>query len=234
MIIRVASKDDWRAISRISRRSGYEDYINNHWGASYLDDGMVLLAVDEEPAGFGRIDMLPDKAAWLSGLRVDPDHWRKGIGSLITRSQIEEARKMGAHSARMLVEEGNSRSRKLCEKLGFPEVGIYRYFSQKVDLHDYKETALSNVPYVSVRWRFVRPDQADELGGKFYTNGRNTVFMNKEENACFVVQASEKILPGGEGMTVWPEATFQKSLCSLQVMEDFPTAILYEVPIKTQ
>lgn len=234
MIIREASKDDWEAVSRISRRSGYEDYINNHWGPSYLEDGKVILAVEDEPVGFGRVDMLPDKSAWLSGLRVDPDHWRKGIGTMITRNQIEEARKMGAYSARMLVEEGNSRSRKLCEGLGFPKAGIYLYFSQMIDLHDYTETSPADVPYVSVRWRFVRPGRADVLDGKFFTNGKNTVFMNNDENACFVAQASEKIEPGGEGMTVWPKEIFQQPLCYLQAMESFPSAVLYEVPLQTQ
>ncbi len=231
MRIRDATPGDWDSVSRISRRSGYEDYINNHWGPSYLEDGRVLIAEDGEALGFGRVDILPDGAAWLSGLRVDPDHWREGVGSRITSRLVEVSGEMGAYAARMIVENSNHRSRKLSEKLGFYNAMEFRFFGAGLDLSRYRETEYHEASYVSLRWRFVRAERIPSLPGKFYSNGKNTVFLNEEGNTYFVLVATEPLKQGGEGMTIWSKENFREDLCKLPELEHFPLAVLYEKPL---
>ncbi len=229
MRIRDAVEADWPSISNISRRSGYEDYINNSWGPSYLEDGRVMIAEDTEALGFARIDMLPDGAAWFSGLRVDPDHWRKGVGTEITKRLVQESKSMGANAIRMTVESANFRSRKLVEKMEFTNIGNYFYFDGTANLTGYEETEISEDHYVSLRWRFVRSGVSENIPGKFYSKGKNVIFVNEENNSSCVINASEKIEYGGGGMTVWKQDNFAPDLCGLQLMEHFPSAVLYEM-----
>ena len=57
--IRLAGEADWRHISRISKASGYADYINEI-GPAYMSDGTILVCDIDTPCGFLKIEMLPD------------------------------------------------------------------------------------------------------------------------------------------------------------------------------
>lgn len=228
MIVREANSHDWPAISDISRRSGYNDYINR-WGESYLDSGTVIIAEEDTPVGFSKVERLPDNSSWLSGLRVDPDHWRNGIGRLLTVKGIELARSSGSYAARMIVEDDNVRSRSLSEKLGFHNAAEYRFFSGGIDLHGYSLEDANVNDLLSIGWRFMDAGRSDEIPGKFYRKGGNLVFVNDQKTSFQVLSAGEDLIREGEGMTVCRENVYNSAFASLQIMEDFPAGILYEM-----
>ena len=81
-MIRLATHDDWNSISDISARSGYVDYINRI-GPSFIDSGDVILFENPNIQAFAKLEYLKDNTAWFSGLRVDPEYWRKGNKQLM-------------------------------------------------------------------------------------------------------------------------------------------------------
>ncbi len=233
MIFREATAEDWPAISDISRRSGYEDYINR-WGPAYLEEGIVLIAEEDVPMGFSKVEIMADGASWLSGLRVDPNHWRKGVGTRLTEKGVEKSIELGAYAARMLVEEGNYRSRGLSEKMGFRNVGKYRFYEHGIDLEGFSPLDYSNNGYIAVRWKFIRSEMAEDLQGKFLSDGRSIVFANDEGNAFYVLKAGSPFKPVDDAMTVCHSDMPESNFSGLNIMEDFPSAIVYEMSLGDQ
>lgn len=228
MNLREGNKRDWPAISDISKRSGYNDYINR-WGESYLDAGTVIIAEEDVPVGFSKVERLPDDSAWLSGLRVDPDHWRKGIGKMLTLRGIEIARSWGSNSARMLVEDSNVKSRALSEKMGFHNAAEYMFFTGGIDLYGFTLVDESVHDYLSMGWRMMYAGRADDIPGKFFRKGETLVFVNDQKSSFHVLSADEKLLHEGGGVTLCSESAYNGFFSELTVMDDFPRGILYEM-----
>lgn len=228
MIIREATREDWPAISDISERSGYNDYINR-LGPSYMETGKILIAEEEQPLGFSKIEILPDNSSWLSGLRVDPNHWRKGVGKALTQKGMDISRSNGTYAARVIVEDTNSKSRSLTEKLGFHEAESYRFFRGGLNLDGYEEADLDVPGYLSLGWRFIRPERSENIPGTFLKKGENKVFVNEQRTSFHVISASEPLEPSGEGFTLCLERIGGDAFSNLVVMDDFPVGILYEI-----
>ncbi len=189
-MIRLATKKDWPSISDISRRSGYIDYINRI-GESYLDDGEVYVFEDDVIQGFAKLNYLPDSAAWSGGLRVDPNHWRKGVGSLITKSLLEIARKRGCKVFRVLIYTDNFRSIGLTEKLGGKIVGEYNFFQGMPDLSLFEGRREGVTGYINESWEFTK-----------YGEGNPAEFEVYEFNGWRIITpepGTAQILKRGEG-----------------------------------
>lgn len=153
-MIRKATRADWQAISDISMRSGYVDYINRE-GISFLSDGEVLVVDEGKILAFSKIEYLSDGSAWLSGLRVDPDFWRKGLGRQLTEESLAMAGKKGSTCARMLVYEDNEKSLGLARKLGFREVSRYYFYHGLPETDNFMSGRYKVVGYVNVGWKYV-------------------------------------------------------------------------------
>lgn len=152
-MIRVASKEDWPSISDISRRSGYVDYINRI-GSTYLDDGEVFVYEESEIIAFAKLHYPPDNSAWFSGLRVDPNHWKKGIGGKLTEALIENANRRGKDTLRALVFEDNFKSLKIFDNLKWKKVGTYHFIRGMPDLNDFHKRESTLTGYVNFSWEF--------------------------------------------------------------------------------
>lgn len=163
-MIRLATNEDWPSISDISRRSGYIDYINGI-GESYLDNGEVYVFEDHGIRGFAKLNYLQDNAAWSGGLRVDPDHWREGVGSALTKFMLEIAGKKGCNVFRVLIYTDNFRSIGLTEKLGGRIVGGYNFFHGIADLSEFEKHRTEVAGYVNSNWAFTK--YTEEKPGKF-------------------------------------------------------------------
>lgn len=197
-MIRLASKDDWPSISDISRRSGYIDYINRI-GESYLDDGEVYVYANTEVRAFAKLHYLSDNAVWSSGLRVDPDHWRKGIGTILTKAMVDIAREKKYDSFRVLVFDDNFRSLKLVEKLGGRKVGEYCFFQALPNQDGFTGKKEEVTGYINSSWEFTkysRNNSAEfevrELDGwKFISTDENTVQILRRGKGKLTVKNTE-------------------------------------------
>ncbi len=155
MGIRHASMEDWPAVSEISTASGYDDYINTI-GPSYMNDGSVVVYEEGRVLGFGKINYLEDGSAWLSGLRVHPDAWRKGVGISISRYLMQFAIEHRLYHARMLIEDRNTRSIKLSLKMGFAPVQSYSFFEGTPATSGFKPVNFKGQIMVNEGWNFVK------------------------------------------------------------------------------
>ncbi len=213
-MIRLATKEDWPSISDISRRSGYIDYINRI-GESYLDNGEVYVYDDNGIQGFAKLNYLPDNAVWSGGLRVDPDHWRKGIGTVITNSIIDIARKKGCDVFRVLIYTDNFRSIRLTEKLGGRITGEYNFFTGIPDMDGFEIHREKISGYVNSSWEFTKyserhPGEFDVYvhgGWKLLATDPNTVQVLKRGENRLNMKHSEGFtcIEGGENENIFVE-----------------------------
>ena len=200
-MIRKASVDDWPSISDISRRSGYEDYINRI-GIAYLDEGEVWLYEDTRIKGFSKIEFLSDNSVWFSGLRVDPDYWRSGIGQQLSEASLKAGTERGCTSARLLVYEDNAKSLGLVEKMGFRIVSKYNFIYGIPNLEDFNfDGVLIDHGLINVGWKFVQASKAYPVKAQLYYSTKWSV-MGTGDNTFEILSAREPLsLSKGLGFT---------------------------------
>lgn len=200
-MIRKANRDDWPSISEVSRRSGYEDYINEI-GISYLDEGEVIVFEEEKIKAFAKMEFLPDNAIWFSGMRVDPDYWRSGIGFKLTEYSLKYAVERKCTTARLLVFDDNFRSLNLVEKMGFRKIQKYRFIRGVPDLKDFdQQEYLVNQGLFNQNWVFI--DASKTPGINSVLNKRDRWKIIKGESMTFEILSTGdgKIFLDGNGFT---------------------------------
>ncbi|MFG1449017.1 MAG: GNAT family N-acetyltransferase [Thermoplasmataceae archaeon] len=156
--ITVAGSENWNEISNISEMSGYMDYINRI-GPSYLDVGTVLMAyVDDDPAGFLKIEEMDDDSVWLSGIRVLPKFRRMHVGSALTNGAMEIARRKSFRMARLLTHRDNYNSISMVQKAQFSKVCEMAFF-RGISVDGMKTVqSLNQIPkLLNLGWKFSEP-----------------------------------------------------------------------------
>lgn len=225
--IRDANPEDWDEIRKISGISGYMDYIGRI-GPSYMDWGKVIVAEEAGILGFLKIEELPDKSAWLSGLRVDPARRREGIARLLTDWSVEFAGRNGLKSVRMIIHSDNGPSLKLVEKCGFRKALEYDFYEGEIDLTGYSRT--SEVVYEPVfnLWKVMISSKESQVKNDLFVNGDRRIFLSKSDHSTFY-----QILSGngfetreGEGIVIVEKG--KGITLDLKRMEDFDTGLVYE------
>jgi GNAT superfamily N-acetyltransferase len=106
--LRRAGPGDAQALSSLAFRSkaswGYDiDFMKRcraelTWSGEQMDaprNTFVVCEIDGAPAGFYGLEMLRETDAELVALFVRPDLLRNGIGSLLVRHMVSEARRIG-------------------------------------------------------------------------------------------------------------------------------------------
>jgi len=104
------------------------DYVGREF-PNWLDraDQLAMVGIDEggTPIAVARVALLSDAEAWLSGVRIHPEHRRKGIGSEMNEHGVNWARERGARVIRLATEDVNTPARNQVEKLGFRAVARF-------------------------------------------------------------------------------------------------------------
>lgn len=223
-MIRPATEDDWQAISNISTRSGYIDYINMV-GPSYLSDGEVLVYENPDIQGFTKIEYMPDNSAWFSGLRVDPDHWRSGIAKQLTDYGLKRVTERRCSAVRLLVFSDNLRSLKLVDKMGFKKIQEYNFYNGIPEVHGFEKSTVRIDGLVNHGWEFARSD-----------NEKFTLYKNSGWQFLSTNEHTFEILSIGDGKIHFVEGGFtcvKSSLGTSALLDsfqggDFPSGFILE------
>jgi ribosomal protein S18 acetylase RimI-like enzyme len=106
------------------------DYIQFVWD-EWLNDpqGKLFVATkDGRSVGVANMRMLNKTEAWFEGMRIDPAFRQRGIASALFDAQVEEARRRGATSARLISESTNAGALRLLERSSMSRIGAYAPF----------------------------------------------------------------------------------------------------------
>jgi ribosomal protein S18 acetylase RimI-like enzyme len=129
--IRPARPEDHDAILAFcSQTWEWGDYIEYVWD-EWLNDpqGKLFVATkDGQPVGVANMRMLNKTEAWFEGMRVDPTFRQQGIASSLFEAQLDEAKRRGATSARLISESTNTRALRLLERSSMSRIGAYAPF----------------------------------------------------------------------------------------------------------
>lgn len=103
------------------------DYLPEVW-RDWLDEGTLLVAeTDSGVVGTVHVTAYLTGESWLEGMRVHPEHRRKGIATQLTERAIEIARERGAGVARCMTFEWNDMGLEFVESLGFEQRAELRH-----------------------------------------------------------------------------------------------------------
>jgi GNAT superfamily N-acetyltransferase len=229
MGIRHASMEDWPAVSEISTASGYDDYINTI-GPSYMSDGSVVVYEEARILGFGKINYLEDGSAWLSGLRVHPDAWRKGVGISLSLYLMQLAMGHGHNLARMLIEDRNTRSINLSLKMGFQPVKSYSFFQGTPSTSGFKIVDFKGPIMVNEGWSFVKIGDTYSGRGKFMESGRKSLVYVWDGNTELVqvLNGGGDLVAEGDGITCIPKSDAGYLSRNFPTLDGFESATVYE------
>ncbi len=224
---RLAHHSDWEDISRISRESGYMDYIGRI-GPSYLDWGTVIVSEDEGMNGFLKVEFLPDGSGWLSGIRVDYRHRREGIATFLTREAVKYAADSGVSTLRMLIHEENVPSLKLAESCGFRRFMEFLFYEGAVDKSQFKETGTENGEYLFYVWKLMKAHGNRDQKGTMLSDGKNRIFLSSNDRNSFFHVMDGSFLAAGEGEDTIIVQRGKGVVEGAREMEDFDVGIVYE------
>jgi ribosomal protein S18 acetylase RimI-like enzyme len=100
------------------------DYIADRLPDWLQDPRMRVLVAEDSgfPVAMGAVVMLSPTEAWAQGMRVHPEHRRRGIGTTLSEELWAWARERGAEVVRLAVEEDNAPARGQVGAMGFRKV----------------------------------------------------------------------------------------------------------------
>ena len=125
LTIRLARTDERDALEALQRRASlalgeYNEQLEAEPDAIELPmamierDEVIVAELDGEVAGFAVV-FLGEEEAELDGLFVEPEHWRRGVGSALVDVATHDARKRGLS----LMVVANPSALEFYEKCGF-------------------------------------------------------------------------------------------------------------------
>jgi ribosomal-protein-alanine N-acetyltransferase len=120
--IRRANIDDLKEIYRIEKESFPDPYPYGLLKAFLFHPGVYLVAtINEKIIGYCIGIIRNENIGHIISIAVDKDYRRKGVGTLLLKTTINELMKLGAKKFRIEVRESNIIAIKLYEKIGFKE-----------------------------------------------------------------------------------------------------------------
>ncbi|WP_337860919.1 GNAT family N-acetyltransferase [Ferroplasma sp.] len=223
-MIRKATQVDWDALSIISARAGYDDYINSEYGSSFLDTGTVYVSENSNIDGFIKIEPLEDMALWFSGLRVSSESWRKHIGTALLQYIYKYAGENSFNSLRCMVETTNIPSIKLMQSFGMSVKEKFNFFLGGIDLSEYKFIKFKPENFVNKQWKF------DKKCDGIYINGENRVYIYRGRMDYYTILNGSDFKYTKDGTTCIPESL--SIHLNLQPDQGFPSGYIFEKGIK--
>jgi GNAT superfamily N-acetyltransferase len=128
LILRLARPDDRPAMERVCAQTfDWGDYIPSVWD-DWLDDEQSLVLVGEQGdsvVALSKITFQTPDQVWLGGMRVHPDHRRRGIAGQFLDHSLDYARQRGARVVRLGTSQRNTPVHRIMARAGMTRVGSY-------------------------------------------------------------------------------------------------------------
>lgn len=128
LVFRPVRPDDKTRVLEFTAKTWSDgDYIAEVFDDWLADPGgqFTAVLVDEHVVAIGKLTDLGDGELWLEGLRVDPEHRKKGIGEALHNYNVDLARKMKGRVLRYATGDENVVSKLFAARTGFIHVGNY-------------------------------------------------------------------------------------------------------------
>lgn len=130
--IRAARATDKAAVDALCAEmwEDAEDYVPRAWDG-WLADPHGKLAVAElgrHVVGLAKLTRLADDEWWLEGLRVSPDHRRRGIAGRLQTHLVGEFRRIGRGTLRFGTHSRNEPVHHLAARHGFRRAATYKLY----------------------------------------------------------------------------------------------------------
>lgn len=200
--LRYALMEDWPGISEVSRKSGYEDYINRI-GPEYLKSGEVILAeYQSKVVGFMKIQFTADNSSWYSGIRVDPDFRRISVATSLTEMAFAICRARKTQMVRLMIHDSNIASIGLAKKLGFEAVSRFAFFDgipENFKTVEERPAGMKNPRFLNMGWIFIPYSSKSEDDLRLISFGKKGLGYMIDKNSVQIVEGDNSIGLSGEG-----------------------------------
>lgn len=114
------------------------DYIPDYFDRWLEDGGFICGTVDGDIVALAKQTWHSDDVLWLEGLRVHPEHRKKGYGRVMIKGQVEYINEhLDYRVARFLTSNDNTPVKKVVEDIGFKLKQSYDYV--RLDDEDIEE-----------------------------------------------------------------------------------------------
>jgi GNAT superfamily N-acetyltransferase len=128
LILRPARPDDRPAMEGVCAQTfDWGDYIPSVWD-DWLADEQGLVLVGEQGGSvvaLSKITLQTRGQVWLGGMRVHPDHRRRGIAARFLDYSLDYARQRGAPVVRLGTSQRNTPVQRMMARAGMTRVGSY-------------------------------------------------------------------------------------------------------------
>jgi GNAT superfamily N-acetyltransferase len=132
LIFRPARPDDRAAMERICAHTWeHGDYIPEVWDEWLADEEGAFLVgeLDGQVVTLNKITRQPSGQFWFEGMRVDPEHRRRGISMRSLDNSLAYAREHGARVVRLSTGHHNLPVHTVVARAGMEHIGTYVLWS---------------------------------------------------------------------------------------------------------
>ena len=229
--LRYALMEDWPGISEVSRKSGYEDYINRI-GPDYLKSGEVILAEDQgKVVGFMKIQFIDDNSSWYSGIRVDPDFRRISVATSLIEMAFTTCRERKTQTVRLMIHESNTASKGLAKKLGFKAVSRFGFFDgipETFKTLEDRPAGMKKPKFLNMGWIFVPYSSKSEGDLRLISFGKKGLGYMMDKNSVQIVEGDNNISLSGDGYSCMEISGNLPDYLEKFTDKDFDFASVYE------
>ena len=102
--------------------SVFGEWVRDHRGRLWV------AVLEGRVVGVAKLTLGRGGEAWLHGLRVHPDHRRRGIATALLEHRLARARRLGASVARLDTSEDNAAVQRLMRHYGFRRIARMAYY----------------------------------------------------------------------------------------------------------
>ncbi len=131
ILVRPATTADREPVLAFCQRTfDWGDYIHEVWDDWLTRPQGILLVAESDgsPVAVGRASLASTTEGWLEGLRVHPDHRRRGVADAMNAAGRHWLWQHGAQVARLASWVENQAPQRQVERLGFQPVADYDYW----------------------------------------------------------------------------------------------------------